>query len=472
MNEPSAINLSMALHERDAARLAVSLQMTLHGERALATLVADASVSLNQNTLRARTLDVEEYGRALAEMLFADQALRLGWAQARAYAAGLSLPLRLRLQVPDSLQWVAWETMLDPLDGLPVALHEQLWLTRDLASASLHAVPAPSITSLRAIVAVAAPSDLASFRLAPIDALREVAAARVALSQVEQAVLARAVMNQPVTLQSIAASLRHGPQLLYLVAHGSLVSGEAYLWLENEAGSAAPTAVAELAAMINGLGTPPLLAILMSCNSAGADGVGALKALGPHLVRGGVPTVIAMQGNISAEVAARFTPALLKELCHDGVVDRALSMARLAVSSTPDWWMPVLYSRVPDNRLWRQAEHAGPRLPATSPQKAPRPGQSGQHLSLRKLLLQCNEFQSQRELRALFGADALRLWQARLPEADSLTSRVDLTLDYLYDRKTSAGRTGIALLLEELLQRYEPDDERYALLQGALEILP
>jgi formylglycine-generating enzyme required for sulfatase activity len=45
-------------------------------------------------------------------------------------------------------------------------------------------------------------------------------------------------------------------------------------------------------------------------------------------------------------------PLVLAELCRDVVVDRAMTAARSAVLNRPDWWMPVLFTRLLDGRLW------------------------------------------------------------------------------------------------------------------------
>jgi hypothetical protein len=41
-----------------------------------------------------------------------------------------------------------------------------------------------------------------------------------------------------------------------------------------------------------------------------------------------------------------FLPAFFQHLADDGVIDRAMSLARFAVASRDDWWVPVLLTRL------------------------------------------------------------------------------------------------------------------------------
>ena len=74
--------------------------------------------------------------------------------------------------------------------------------------------------------------------------------------------------------------------------------------------------------------------------------------LGPRLARTGIPAVLAMLGDVYVETVQAFMPAFLAELMKDGQVDRALTEARNTVSARPDFWAPVLFTRLVDGRLW------------------------------------------------------------------------------------------------------------------------
>lgn len=79
---------------------------------------------------------------------------------------------------------------------------------------------------------------------------------------------------------------------------------------------------------------------------------------------------------------------------------------------------------------------------------------------LARLLMRCDEFESTARLRALFAVDDLRPWQGGIPEADSVRSRVDLTIAYLGGQHHADGRPALGILCAILAQRYDPADER------------
>jgi hypothetical protein len=155
------------------------------------------------------------------------------------------------------------------------------------------------------------------------------------------------------TLETIAARLRQGNyDIVYLVCHGQLRAGEAWLWLEDEAGKAIPTRAQALVTRFGELDQPPRLVVLGSCQSAGTSQGEALVALGPQLVEAGVPAVVAMQGQVALDTLARFMPVFFTELRRDGQIDQAMSLARGATRDLPDHWMPALFMRLKGGRIW------------------------------------------------------------------------------------------------------------------------
>lgn len=207
-------------------------------------------------------------------------------------------------------------------------------------------LPAPG--ALRALGLVAAPSDLARYTLPAIDIPADVALARESLRSFDAGLLApgTATVGKP------GAALRQGCDLLYLVAHDALVDGSPRLWLERDDGTAAVVDGGKLALRIGELARRPLLVVLLSCQSAGRRAEDVAAALGPRLIATGVSAVIAMQGQLAMETAAIFTPTLFAALHKDGRIDRAVTEARAAVREHQDWWMPVLFTRLREGKIW------------------------------------------------------------------------------------------------------------------------
>ena len=278
--------------------------------------------------------------------------------QALAVAQAADAPLRLRLNIAPGapeLHNLRWETLWLPGAAAPLLTGENLLFSRYLSSLDWKPVRLRPESALRALVAVADPSDPGKYGLAPVDTAEELEAARRGLGEI--AVTELATRGQ-VTLKNLAARLRDGYDILYLVAHGMLVDGEPWLFLEREDGTAERVPGRELATRIQELDDRPRLAVLVSCQSAGAGQAeptsqdeGALAGLGPRLAEAGVPAVIAMQGNVTMKTAAAFMPVFFTELRSKGLVDRAMALARGAVRDRPDGWMPVLFMRLKGGRI-------------------------------------------------------------------------------------------------------------------------
>ncbi len=250
-----------------------------------------------------------------------------------------------------------WETLRDPETDRSLLMDDNILFSRHLGSFDMRPVRLRSKTALRALVAVANPSDLAQRKpggrtLAPIDVAGEVQRARQSLGSIAVTELAG---QQPVTLDAILQHLRDDCDVLYLVCHGALVKDEPRLWLEDEQGATKVTAGKDL---VDGLARLPRLVVLASCQSAGtgeeprSDDEGVLAALGPRLAEAGIPAVIATQGNVLQRTSGRFMQKFFEELRGDGQIDRAMTEARFAVRDQPDHWVPVLFTRLVTGRLW------------------------------------------------------------------------------------------------------------------------
>jgi hypothetical protein len=180
------------------------------------------------------------------------------------------------------------------------------------------------------------------------------------------------------SLNNLISALRKGYDIVYIVCHGLLrkkipsdpqSSEEPFLILEKDDGRVDPVRGADLVSQLRGLPQQPWLVVLASCQSAGrgqvmlagdqqpeahtADSRGTLAALGPRLADAGVPAVLAMQGSVLIETVTRFMPEFFKQLSEHGQIDRAVGAARAAVvRSQNDWWMPALFMRLREGRIW------------------------------------------------------------------------------------------------------------------------
>lgn len=363
------IDLALTLRQERGDSYRADLRLRRPASASDYDLAVARPVSFDPGELAALSLDPAAYGRALAGQLFADGDLRAAWERAATVAAATRLPLRVRLDLDpraEALHGLIWETLTAPGGGPALALSERALLSRYLGTADLTPLPADEGAAPRALIAVANPTDLGGFGLAPVDVAGEVDRMRSALGDIPTTILASGVQGRA-TLEQIRAALRAGATLIYLVCHGSLVDGEPFLWLEADDGQSDRVAGAALVAAIQGLAARPRLIILGSCRSGG-DGARVLPALAPRLVSAGVPAVIGAQGDVPMDLVARALPVLIGELRRDGQIDRALAAARGALRDMPDWWRLALWMHLRDGRLWPPAAPAPP---------LPRPTASG-----------------------------------------------------------------------------------------------
>jgi hypothetical protein len=347
-------DLEIGIHKRGNDAFGVEFRYRPPDSAAESRLV-DGSTEIDLQALDDLAYNPEAYGQALTDSLFADPEVRSAYEQARVNAESLDAQLRIRLFIhPEvaELHAVRWESLRDPRDGSQLSTNENLLFSRYYSTPDCRPVRLRLRSQMRALVAVASPSDLADYRLDPIDVPLEIQTARQGLGDIPAATLPGEDPDQKATLNNLIDRLRQERyDILCLVCHGDLVNGEPWLWLEDDQGKTARLSGADFAGRLGELVERPSLIFLVSCQSAGRSGA-ALTALGPRLAEVGVPAVVAMQGDITRETMSEFMPVFFKELQRDGVIDRAMAVARGAVRKRPDAWMPVLYMRLDKGRIW------------------------------------------------------------------------------------------------------------------------
>jgi hypothetical protein len=351
-------DLELSLHRFEAGVYTVEFRFSMPDSEADAGLgqgnPVRVAIDPTSEVFGRPMTDAHEYGQALSAALFDNVQLRSAFDRARAAATDKDFPLRFRLWIGASapeLYSLRWETLLDPQDGTPLATNENFLFSRYHSSSDWRPVRLRPKSSLRAVVAVANPSDLENYKLAPVKVDEELEQARKALDKITLTILPET--ERHATINAIIDALRTDESdILYLVCHGVFVKDEPILYLEGEDGKHAAISGGEFSERIKQLPRQPRLAVLVSCQSAGKGQGNVLSALGPRLVEAGIPAVMAMQDNFTMETARQFMPIFFRELQKDGQIDRALAVARSMVQSRPDQWVPVLYMRLKSGRLW------------------------------------------------------------------------------------------------------------------------
>ncbi|MEZ4708564.1 MAG: CHAT domain-containing protein [Caldilineaceae bacterium] len=319
---------------------------------------ARPSASFDMQPFRGLITDAEAYGRRLGQVLFADAALVAGFAKAQFSARQQGVRLRVRLAIPSTLfplHALHWEKLILPDEPLPLSHSETVLVSRYLTSPDPRPIVLPKPRDVRALVVIARPTNLTQYGLADIKVADELLSASTAL----QATHFTQLTDGRATLDAIRDEIRGGHDLVYIVAHGKMVHAQPWICLENANREIEWVSGQNLAAMIGALERLPKLVVLTSCASAGVGqtgDAGVLAALGPLLVRAGVPAVIAMQGNVLQETAAQFMPVFFGELNRSGCIDQAMAIARSKVRKQSDWWAPVLFMRLRSGLLFDTAQ--------------------------------------------------------------------------------------------------------------------
>jgi len=122
--------------------------------------LGDGLATIKLDGFQKLLFDVDSYGEALTDCLFADDKVRAAYLQARTSADSLESQLRFRLYIhPDAsgLHGLRWETLRDPQDSSSLSMSENLLFSRyvctpncrpvRLRSANQVLAPASSIKS-------------------------------------------------------------------------------------------------------------------------------------------------------------------------------------------------------------------------------------------------------------------------------------------------------------------------------------
>lgn len=350
----------------DTGELEVNLRFQNPEENVDRILPPVPPVSIDLARLRRLGTDEEAGGKALGEMVLrADDVLPFFQeAVAATETDETTLHLRLHLDAPPQFHALRWESLRDPRSGDPIATRSSVLFSRYLSSPDWRPIPAVAKHDLRALVAVAGPRDIDRFTpnqrsLAPVDVDGELARARAALAEFHEVT---ELAKGEATLPKILAALEAGADVLYLVCHGALIEDVPLLYLEKADATTERVDGRKLVERLMALPRRPTVVMLCSCQSATGRGEqwsadeGELSALGPRIAAAGVSAVVAMQGDVSMTTVGAFAPAFFTELAKDGIVDRSMAAARRAVQHRPDWWVPVLFSRLRSGRTYYKPE--------------------------------------------------------------------------------------------------------------------
>jgi len=430
---------------------------------------------------------VQAFGQALLEALLSgDVRTRYAVSQREAARDGKGLRLKLRIQPPE-LAALPWEFLYDPDEAEYVALSRETPVVRYLELPQT-VQPLAITPPLQILGMVASPRDLPT-----LDVGREKQRIEMALSDALADGLVSLTWMEGQTWRSLQRAMRQGPwHVFHFIGHGGFdrTSDEGFIALADRHGDTRRFDATSLARMLNDHRWLRLV-VLNACEGATGSQHDLFSSTAATLVRRGLPAVLAMQYEITDGAAIELARTFYEVLAEGTPVDEALSETRKAISFTAantfEWGTPVLYMRAPDGVLFEltPAPEGGHRAVGGAP--PPQAQASGEqpvadaasigippdlYRRLQQTLARSEALATDRTLRALFVDNRLSPWRNQLPQADSVKSRVQLVVDFLYTReRKETGDNALVLLLQALRDRSDPADAIHGTLEELAEEL-
>jgi hypothetical protein len=326
--------------------------------------------------------DPGEYAQEFTRNVFAVEEVREFLLTVANLADRDDMPLHVRLLLdpgaPGAYHALRWESLLDPRDQRPIALQPRMSMTRFVNAQGWRRTRLRRRGDLHALIIAADPDPgtLSGFtpngrELVPIDMAEQVALAQQNLLGIPTEVVAeRGRANLPAIVRRLKGEDGSvgSYDIVYLISHGALLETGPVLYLEDAEGRAAAVQGADFVDALTELDNLPTLVVLAACQSAGSESssmYASALALGPKLAAAGVPAVLAMHGNVTADTVKLFMPAFFGRLRETGSLHEAVLRGRQAVEAENrlDWWAPVLFTRLRSGRVWFEAGFQGGRSP-------------------------------------------------------------------------------------------------------------
>lgn len=290
---------------------------------------------------------IEKFAADLFDGLFRGVVLKeLKRAQSR--ALGARKPLRIRLQLPDSLLVLPWELMLrrDVEPDLYVCQDRSMTLVRSTGDLQEFR-PLEIRLPMRVLVVVSTPLNEP-----PLNAREEIDSILQSLKDlINRGDVQVQFISGSDTLRRMQEAVRSTDfNILHFIGHGTEEAGQIRISLETDCRIAQRLSPEDLWRQLQ----PVLsigLVVLNICMGA-ADKVAArIASVGGAFLRLGVPAVIAHQADISYSAAAQFGGKLYMQLANLESLDWAVARAREGLPGV-EWHTPVLYLNYVSGRLF------------------------------------------------------------------------------------------------------------------------
>jgi hypothetical protein len=292
----------------------------------------------------------QNLGSELFKALFRENLRDLYYAaSAEADAAGKGLRITLLLGQAPELMNVPWEYLCD--DGRFLSVSERTPIVRYLDLKKAHK-PLPVEGALKIVGMVSSPTDVVE-----LDVQVEQRRLEKALEAPIRRGEVKLVWLENATLTALHEALESDDfHIFHFIGHGDFdeQTGDGVLVLEDDRGRARPVTGTYLGQLLSDERTLQL-AVLNACEGARAGAEDPFAGVATSLVKSEIPSVIAMQFEITDDAAILFAGGFYSALARGAPVDAALAAARKAIWANYndiEWGTPVLFMRVPDGRVF------------------------------------------------------------------------------------------------------------------------
>jgi hypothetical protein len=294
----------------------------------------------------------KQFGGKLFKSLFAGDVLSVyASSLAEANARNVGLRLRLHLDAAPELGNLPWEFLYNS------ALNQFLALSVKTPIVRFIELPKPirPLTvepPLRILVMISAPADYET-----LDVEREWKQLKTALAGVERQ--GRVILErlEEASLGALQRKLQeHAYHIFHFIGHGGFDSRaqDGELVLEDEHARGRRVSAQQLSIVLHDHASLRL-ALVNACEGGRTSQDDPFAGVAASLVQQGIPAVIAMQFEISDDVATVFAGEFYRVLAQGHPVDWALGEARKLISGTtvqPEWGTPVLFLRAQNGNIF------------------------------------------------------------------------------------------------------------------------
>jgi tetratricopeptide (TPR) repeat protein len=290
------------------------------------------------------------FGGRLFDALFSGDVRDLYHAaSAEADSAGKGLRVTLRLGQAPELSTIPWEYLCE--EGRFLSVSERTPIVRYLDLKKAH-TPLALTPPLRIVGMVSSPSDVVE-----LDVEGEKRRLEEALESLVKQGVVEIVWLERATLSALLEALnRDDFHVFHFIGHGAFDEreGDGVLLLEDERGRGKSVTGMKLGQLLADERTLRL-AVLNACEGARTNREDPFAGVAASLVKNEIPSVVAMQFEITDKAAILFAGGLYAAVARGSPVDAALASARKAIwadYNDIEWGTPVLFMRIDDGRIF------------------------------------------------------------------------------------------------------------------------